>query len=155
MKQFLPLVAIVSIFAGTALATTTWTSPGASASLPYKTSRATTTTGSEACPTAFTTPDAGPVGLPLRGLKGLVVTVKAVAHPSDGGVQTFSGGTLEACAYNPAVGIWSRAPDLDLIVKAGLSSQTFIGLTVPMDVGNVAWMPNNVGVGVDVYVSGK
>jgi hypothetical protein len=93
-------------------------------------------------------------GLSLAGLKGFAVTVELNgASPLDAG-GTFTATTLVAYVYSPAAARWSRAPDLDLTVAAGLTAQSFFGFTVTSDMGRVAFVPGAIGQPTNVYISG-
>ena len=144
-RTLLILLALATVaLAGTALATTTWTSK-AGGDFPSATS--TTTTGTEAAPTLATE------GFSLDGLAGFTVHLESVPN-GDGGVMNFSAGTLLGYLYNPVSGVWNRASELDLVVAAGGSTAAYTGFTVSNPNGRVAWVPSGVGVAVRVYIEG-
>jgi hypothetical protein len=116
-------------------AATTWASSGVGVT-------ATCTTGTEAAPTLATQ------GMSLEGLDSFVVVVKSTA-------SAFSAGTLDAYIYDLVSASWSRAPDLDLTVKAGLTQQAFYGFRVTAPRGRIAFIPNGLGQANVVYLNGS
>lgn len=105
-----------------------------------------------------TQPDGGSIvnlgqsGFPLANFKGFSVTVRVTSNNPDAGVMTA--GYLRAYIYDIAAVKWSRAPDLDLTVAAGLTSQSFYGFTVTAGVGRIAYVPDSVTRPVSVYITG-
>jgi hypothetical protein len=104
------------------------------------------------------TADLGPQsGMRLEGLKSFTVTVEVGGAPGqvlDAG-GTLSATTLAAYYYSISAARWSRAPDLDLTVTAGLPAQSFIGFTVLADMGSIAYVPVATGNPVHVYLTGR
>jgi hypothetical protein len=127
---------------------TTWTDNGLSAN-------AVCTTGTEAAP--GTTAHGLALCQPTLGgkrLSGVSVTLAA-----DSG-QTLSGaGTLTAYVYHPDLGMWSRAPDLDLGVTSTVRAQTWFVGTVPVGRpgSRIAYVPTGVTMsagGLTAYLDG-
>lgn len=120
------LAALCLALSTPAFAATTWSTPaGGSRAI------ATCTTGTEAAPSAWSD------GLPLWGIKGFAV------HITAGGAT--AAGTLQAYLYNSETGAWSRTPDLDLAVPAGVTSYAWSGFAVTARAGRIAFLPNGLG----------
>lgn len=134
------------------LATTTWSEP---TNLPsyVRVSKAACTTGTETSHTATA------AGLDLAGLKGFVVMAKTCSAftgstcSAVGGNMT-AGGKLQAWIRNPVTSSWARAPDLDITVTA-VAEEAYPGYTVSMPFGTIAFDPNGVGTGVELYIVGR
>jgi hypothetical protein len=104
----------------------------------------TCTTGTEG---TVESPVTGEVGLELGGIRSFGVTVTATT-------STFSAGTLQAWLYEPFLGVWTRIPDLDLNVTAGLAVQSFPGCTVTVPRGMAVYLPSGLGVACTVQLTG-
>jgi len=149
MKKLLLFAAVCAAFAlaltiptPEAEATTTWSSESQGLI-----SIATCTTGTESAPTLATQ------GLELSNISGFTVAVEATVAV-DAGFETFTAGTLQAYVYNPVSGRWSRDPDLDQSVTAGISGQSYTGFQVPARSGRIAFIPNGLGVAVKITIHG-
>lgn len=119
-----------------AFGATTWTTP---ASLV---SKAACTTGSE----TGTPPSTDSDGLALSRLSGFVVHVEAGS--------AMTAGSLAAYLWNPVTDQWNRAPELDITVVGGGSSEASSGFAVtsPRSGSRIAYLPDGLGVAVDVYI---
>jgi hypothetical protein len=72
--------------------------------------------GTRAAPTLATE------GMPLGDVCGYVVSIYPVTGP---GTTTFTGGTLLCWHRSEVTERWSRVPDLDKTITAGLTEQTW------------------------------
>lgn len=107
---------------------TTWTT------LDALTAKAVDTTGTGSAPSLVTD------GLDLSGIGSK--NGFTVVYESTGSV--FTSGALQAYLYcaNAASGsgLWARAPGMDLTVQA-LSSQAFVGTSIIVPIGRIAFVP--------------
>lgn len=121
-----------------AFGSTTWTTDTTLETFVARVVKAACTTGTESAPTLVSQ------GIDLLGLAGCAVHAEAAAAMT-------GGGKLLAYVWEPVVGRWNAAPDLDLVVSA-IQYQAFAGITVPADVGRLAYVPSGVGQAVDIYL---
>lgn len=132
------------IFVMSAKATTTWTSPGTTYA------KAGVDGGTGQAPTTISQ------GLKLDGLKGFTVFVESTSLQGggDGGPFGFTAGSLRCYLWNPVSAAWARAPEMDLTVTAGLTSQSFPGFTVTAPRGRIAYIPDGLVTPVSIYING-
>ena len=120
---------------------TTFTEPG------LFLSKAACTTGTELAPTLATE------GLSLiqqGGVKSLSVVVEA----NDAVTNLASGSRLMCFIYNTQTSAWARGNiALDLILVGGSIKEAFPAISV-QSYGRIAYVPDNLGTAVDVYING-
>lgn len=93
----------------------------------------------------------GAVGMSLGDVAGYVLSVRPVSSP---GTTTLTSGSLLAWRYSHVTERWSRCPDLDKAITAGLTEQTWADDPVWVQQGRVIYATSSVVVssGTDVVV---
>lgn len=88
-------------------------------------------------------------GLDLYGLKGF-----AVHAQTTGGAAMTAGGKLLAYIFNPFLGRYAPAPDLDITVGAN-AYQAFSGFEVVADWSYIAYVPSGTGQASSIFIVGR